>query len=320
MPLSIRVSGTAEMNAPVSLTLQTSATSSGFRDAIGLLWRDKLATLSAILLLIVLVCVLLGPWLLADKARAVNLMARNAPPFSIDKGWMFFLGADALGRSLLARIIVASQNTMVIATSAVCLSLVLGGLFGLIAGYKGGWVSALLLRLADAIMSFPSMLLAVIVLFVFDPGITNVIFVLAISRIPIFLRTVRAEVLEIKERMFVTAARAMGARTDRILLRHIAPMVLPTVINLAALEIAFVMLVESGLSFLGIGIQPPEVTWGLMVADGRNYLGSAWWLAFWPGVAIMLVTMALNLLSNWLRVVTDPVERWRLQTTVSRHD
>lgn len=320
MPSSIRASGTAEMTAPVSLKLQTSAPSSGFRQAIGLLWRDKVATLSAILLLIVLACVLFGPWLLADKARAVNLMARNAPPFSVDKGWMFFLGADALGRSLLARIIVASQNTMVIAASAVFLSMVIGGVFGLVAGYKGGWVSALLLRLADAVMSFPSMLLAVIVLFVFDPGITNVIFVLAISRIPIFLRTVRAEVLEIKERMFVTAARAMGARTDRILLRHIAPMVLPTVINLAALEIAFVMLVESGLSFLGIGIQPPEVTWGLMVADGRNYLGSAWWLAFWPGVAIMLVTMALNLLSNWLRVVTDPVERWRLQTTVSRHD
>ncbi len=320
MPSSIRASGTAEMTTPISLKLQTSVPSSGFREAIGLLWRDKVATLSAILLLIVLACVLFGPWLLADKARAVNLMARNAPPFSIDKGWMFFLGADALGRSLLARIIVASQNTMVIAASAVCLSMVIGGLFGLIAGYKGGWVSALLLRLADAIMSFPSMLLAVIVLFVFDPGVTNVIFVLAISRIPIFLRTVRAEVLEIKERMFVTAARAMGARTDRILLRHIAPMVLPTVINLAALEIAFVMLVESGLSFLGIGIQPPEVTWGLMVADGRNYLGSAWWLAFWPGVAIMLVTMALNLLSNWLRVVTDPVERWRLQTTVGRHD
>lgn len=320
MPSSIRASGTAEMTTPISLKLQTSAPSSGFREAIGLLWRDKVATLSAILLLIVLACVLFGPWLLADKARAVNLMARNAPPFSIDKGWMFFLGADALGRSLLARIIVASQNTMVIAASAVCLSMVIGGIFGLIAGYKGGWVSALLLRLADAIMSFPSMLLAVIVLFVFDPGITNVIFVLAISRIPIFLRTVRAEVLEIKERMFVTAARAMGARTDRILLRHIAPMVLPTVINLAALEIAFVMLVESGLSFLGIGIQPPEVTWGLMVADGRNYLGSAWWLAFWPGVAIMLVTMALNLLSNWLRVVTDPVERWRLQTTVGSND
>ncbi|WP_434064283.1 ABC transporter permease [Pararhizobium gei] len=308
------------MTAPVSLTVKPAAPSGGFKEILGLLWQDKVATVSAALLLIVLACVLLGPWLLADQARAVNLMARNAPPFSLRKGWMFFLGADALGRSLLARIIVASQNTMVIAASAVLLSMMIGGVLGLVAGYKGGWVSALLLRLADAIMSFPSMLLAVIVLFVFDPGITNVILVLAVSRIPIFLRTVRAEVLEIKERMFVTAAKAMGARTDRILLRHIAPMVLPTVINLAALEIAFVMLVESGLSFLGIGIQPPEVTWGLMVADGRNYLGSAWWLAFWPGVAIMLVTMALNLLSNWLRVVTDPVERWRLQTSVGRHD
>ncbi len=158
------------------------------------------------------------------------------------------------------------------------------------------------------------MLLAVIVLFVFQPGVGNVILVLAISRIPIFMRTVRAEVLEIRQCMFVVAARAMGARTDRVLLRHVAPMVLPTVINLAALEMAFVMLVESGLSFLGIGIQPPEVTWGLMVADGRNYLGSAWWLAFWPGLAIMAVAMALNLLTNWLRIVTDPVERWRLET------
>jgi peptide/nickel transport system permease protein len=320
MQSSIHASGTAEMAAPVSLIIKPAGSSSGFKEILGLLWQDKVATVSAALLSIVFACVLLGPWLFADQARAVNLMARNAPPFSISKGWMFFLGADALGRSLLARIIVASQNTMVIAASAVLLSMTIGGVLGLVAGYKGGWVSALLLRLADAIMSFPSMLLAVIVLFVFDPGITNVILVLAVSRIPIFLRTVRAEVLEIKERMFVTAARAMGARTDRILLRHIAPMVLPTVINLAALEIAFVMLVESGLSFLGIGIQPPEVTWGLMVADGRNYLGSAWWLAFWPGVAIMLVTMALNLLSNWLRVVTDPVERWRLQTSVGRHD
>ena len=190
--------------------------------------------------------------------------------------------------------------------------MVIGSLLGLLAGYRGDWAGVILLRLADAIMSFPSMLLAVIVLFVFEPGVTNVILVLAVSRIPILLRVVRAEVLEVKEHLFVSAARAMGAKTPRILLLHIAPMILPTVINLAALEMAFVMLVESGLSFLGIGIQPPEVTCGLMVADGRNYLGSVWWLAFWPGLAIILVTMSLNLLSNWLRVATDPVERWRL--------
>lgn len=315
MPSSIRASGITEMATPLAAKVKPSGRSALAREVIWLLWQDKVAFASAMLLLIVIFCTILGPWLLADQARAVNLMARNAAPFSLNKGWLFVLGADALGRSLLARIVVASQNTILIAGSAVILSMVVGGLLGLIAGYKGGWVSATLLRFADAIMSFPSMLLAVIVLFVFDPGVENVIFVLAVSRIPIFLRTVRAEVLEIKERMFVTAALAMGAKTDRILLRHIAPMVMPTVINLAALEMAFVMLVESGLSFLGIGIQPPEVTWGLMVADGRNYLGSAWWLSFWPGVAIMAVTMALNLLSNWLRLVTDPVERWRFQTS-----
>jgi peptide/nickel transport system permease protein len=309
MRSSIHASGTAEMARPAQ------ATPSALRDIVSSLLCDKVALVSAAFLAIVLVCVALGPTLLADQARAMNLMQRNAAPFSFDRPWLYILGADALGRSVLARIIVASQNTILIAGTAVLTSLVVGGALGLVAGFKEGAVSAILLRLADAIMSFPSLLLAVIVLFVFEPGVANVILVLAISRVPIFLRTVRAEVLELKERLFVTSARAMGASTWRILFRHVAPMVLPTVINLAALEMAFVMLVESGLSFLGIGIQPPEITWGLMVSDGRNYIGSAWWVAFWPGLVIMLVTMSLNLFSNWLRVVTDPVERWRLQTS-----
>ncbi|KFI29591.1 ABC transporter permease [Haematobacter massiliensis] len=303
-------------STPASATAELSAASGRRRSSVLLrsLLRDRYATASLIFLLIVLICAIIGPSLLAEQARSLNLRGRNAPPFSLENGWMFVLGGDALGRSLLARIIVASQNTLLIAGSAVFLSMLVGGFLGLVAGYRGGKVGAILLRLADAIMSFPSMLLAVIVLFVFEPGVMNVVLVLAVSRIPIFMRTVRAEVLELKQRMFVTAARAMGAKKNRILLRHIAPMLLPTLINLAALEMAFVMLVESGLSFLGIGIQPPDVTWGLMVADGRNYLGSAWWLAFWPGLAIMLVAMSLNLLSNWLRIVTDPVERWRLET------
>ncbi|GAA2835585.1 peptide/nickel transport system permease protein [Aminobacter aminovorans] len=309
MRSSIHASGTAEMARPAQ------AAPSAFSDIVSSLARDKVALVSAAFLVVVMVCVTIGPTLLADQTRAMNLMQRNAAPFSLDRPWLYILGADALGRSVLARIIVASQNTMLIAGTAVLTSLVIGGALGLVAGFKGGAIGAILLRLADAIMSFPSLLLAVIVLFVFEPGVANVILVLAISRVPIFLRTVRAEVLELKERLFVTSARAMGASTPRILFRHVAPMVLPTVINLAALEMAFVMLVESGLSFLGIGIQPPEITWGLMVSDGRNYIGSAWWVAFWPGMAIMLVTMSLNLFSNWLRVATDPVERWRLQTS-----
>jgi peptide/nickel transport system permease protein len=169
------------------------------------------------------------------------------------------------------------------------------------------------MRAADITMSFPSLLLALIVLYVLSPAISNMIIVLAITRVPIYLRTIRAEVLEIRERMFVTAAKTLGASQWRIVFKHIAPMAMPTLITIATLDFAFVMLSEASLSFLGLGIQAPNITWGLMVAEGRNYLASAGWLSFWPGLAIALTAMALNLLSNWLRTVTDPKQRWRLE-------
>jgi peptide/nickel transport system permease protein len=146
-----------------------------------------------------------------------------------------------------------------------------------------------------------------------EPAVINVVLVLAITRVPIYLRTTRAEVLEIRERMFVTAARAMGATPLRIVWCHIKPMVTPTIVTIATLDFAFVMLAESSLSFLGLGIQSPDFSWGLMVAQGKEYLGTAWWLAFWPGLAITLTTMSLNLFANWLRIVGDPVQRWRLE-------
>jgi peptide/nickel transport system permease protein len=162
-------------------------------------------------------------------------------------------------------------------------------------------------------MSFPSLLLAVIVLYMLPPSILNLVIVLSITRIPIYLRTSRAEVLEIRERMFVQAAQVMGAGTSRIIFRHILPMVLPTILTIATLDFAVVMLAESSLSFLGIGIQAPEITWGLMVSQGRPYLTTAWWLSFWPGLAIILTTLSLNLVSNWLRIALDPQQRWRLE-------
>ena len=174
------------------------------------------------------------------------------------------------------------------------------------------------MRLNDVLHAIPSLLLALAVLYVLQPSVRNLVLVLAFTRIPVYLRTTRAEVLEIRERMFVAAARVMGAGSLRIALRHVAPIVLPTLITVATLDFAFVMLAESALSFLGIGIQPPEITWGLMVAQGRNYLSVAWWLAFWPGLAIMLMTMALNLLSSWVRIATDPMQRWRLEVPGGR--
>ena len=278
-----------------------------------MLWRDKFATAAVIFLLVAILCAILGPALLGEAATKQNLRGRNAPPFSLEQGWLMILGADALGRPLLARIIVAAQNTLMIAAGAVVLSATIGAALGLVAGYGPNWLGTAIMRLADVIMSFPSLLLAVIVLYMLSPSVGNVILVLAITRIPIYLRTTRAEVLEIKERMFVQAAQVMGASSLRIVLRHILPMVIPTLVTIATLDFAFVMLAESALSFLGIGIQPPEITWGLMVAQGKQYLANAWWLAFWPGLAIILTTLSLNLLSNWLRIALDPAQRWRLE-------
>jgi peptide/nickel transport system permease protein len=286
--------------------------------ALRLLWRDQFALVAACYLALVALCALFGPALLDDAATRMNLRGRNAPPFTLEQGWLYVLGADALGRSILARLVVAAQNTLAVAAAAVAVAMTVGGVLGLIAGYAGGFVGNLIMRLADVIMSFPSLLLAVVVLYVFEPRVANLVLVLAVTRIPIYLRTTRAEVLELRERMFVSAARVMGAGPARIVRRHVVPLVAPTLITIATIDFAFVMLAESALSFLGIGIQPPEITWGLMVAQGRNYLATAWWLAFWPGLAIMLSALALNLLSSWMRIATDPVQRWRLEVADAR--
>lgn len=278
-----------------------------------MLLADKFALCAAIFLIVILILAIIGPSWLGDLATKQNLRGRNAAPFDWQRGWVWWMGADALGRPLLARIVVATQNTMMVAAGAVVLSAVIGTVLGLIAGFSSARVNQVIMRLADVIMSFPSLLIAVIVLYILGSSILNLMLVLAITRIPVYLRTTRAEVLEIRERMFVQAARVMGASSKRILFRHILPVVLPTLTTLATLDFAYVMLAESALSFLGIGIQPPEITWGLMISQGRQYLTNAWWLSFWPGLAIILTTMSLNLLSNWLRIALDPVQRWRLE-------
>ena len=222
-----------------------------------MLVRDKFALCAAIFLLVLVLAAFLGSFLLDDIATKQNLRGRNAPPFDFAKHWVFWLGGDALGRPLLARIIVAARNTLMIAGSAVCISIVIGCFLGLIAGYSTNFFSHLIMRIADVIMSFPSLLLAVIILYMLPPSLLNIIVVLAITRIPVYLRTARAEVLEIRERMFIQAAQVMGASKKRIIFRHILPIIIPTMVTIATLDFAFVMLAESSLSFLGIGIQPP---------------------------------------------------------------
>lgn len=168
------------------------------------------------------------------------------------------------------------------------------------------------MRIADVILSFPSLLLAVVVLYVFTPSVANIIAVLAIARIPIYLRTARAESAELQSRLFVDAARTFGTSNWATIRRHVAPIVLPTLLTVAAVDFCFVMLTESSLSFLGIGIQPPDVSWGLMVAQGRQELQTAWWIAVFPGLAIVITTVSATIIAAWARIATDPGQRWRL--------
>ncbi|WP_442793008.1 ABC transporter permease [Rhizobium sp. SL86] len=278
-----------------------------------MLLADKFALVAAVFLVVMVVLAIVGPAWLGEEALKQNLRGRNLAPFDWSRDWFWWFGADALGRPLLARIIVATQNTLLVAAGAVLISAVIGTFLGLLAGFSSPRVSQAIMRLADVIMSFPSLLIAVIVLYLLGSSILNLMLVLSITRIPVYLRTTRAEVLEIRERMFVQAARVMGASSRRILFRHILPIVFPTLTTLATLDFAYVMLAESALSFLGIGIQPPDITWGLMISQGRQYLTNAWWLSFWPGLAIIFTTLSLNLLSNWLRIALDPTQRWRLE-------
>jgi peptide/nickel transport system permease protein len=218
----------------------------------------------------------------------------------------------------LARLIVASRTTLSVAIPAVVISAVVGSLIGMWAGFYRGWRETVAMRVADVIMSFPSLLLAVVVLYVFSPSAANIVAVLALTRIPVYLRTARAESAELQSRLFVDAARTFGASAPSIITRHVLPIVLPTLLTVATLDFCYVMLAESSLSFLGIGIQPPDVSWGLMVAQGRTYLNSAWWLSFFPGLAIVITTVSATILAAWARIATDPGQRWRLTVPQKR--
>ncbi|MFE9294540.1 dipeptide/oligopeptide/nickel ABC transporter permease/ATP-binding protein [Streptomyces niveus] len=276
-----------------------------------LLGKDRVAAVAAVLLGLVFLTALFGPLLIGDRAARQDLAASLRPP-SLDHGFYGLLGTDVLGRSVLARLIEAAATTLSVALPAVVCSLVIGAAIGMWASYRGGWRENAAMRVADVILSFPSLLLAVVVLYVFAPSATNIVLILALARIPVYLRTARAEGAELRSRLFVDAARTFGAGTWPTIYRHILPIAMPTLLTVATLDFCFVMLTESSLSFLGIGIQPPEISWGLMVAQGRQYLQTAWWIAVLPGLAIVLTTVSATVLAAWVRLATDPAQRWRL--------
>lgn len=282
------------------------------RSPLRLLLADRFATTAAVVLAVIVLGSMIGGPILQEAAVTVDLSLRNLPPFGADHGPLFWLGADPLGRSVLARIVVGGVTTLTIAFTSMLVAIVVGGLLGLFMGSVGGWIDLIGMRVTDVLMAFPTLLLAVVLIYVYQPTFLILVLVLAITRVPAYARFARAESLDVSSRDFVLGAKALGAGPARIMFRHIAPMIAPGLLTLGAVDLAYLILLESSLSFLGQGVQPPAMSWGLLVAEGRNYLLTAWWLSLFPGLVITLTTISLNLLSGWLRMLLDPRQRWRL--------
>ncbi len=236
-----------------------------------------------------------------------DILRRNQPPLSsgVDGEGFYLLGTDALGRDLLARLFEGARVSLMVGVATVLVSGTAGTIIGIIAGYRRGWVDDLLMRLVDLQMSVPFLLIALLVLYVLGPSLLNVVIVLAITRWTIYARVTRGLMLSLRKELFVEAARSLGATHLRIIARHMVPHLLGPVLVLATLDMAVILLTEAALSFLGLGVQPPNSSWGLLLAEGREYLTSAWWLVTFPGLAILFTTLSLNILATWSRERTN---------------
>jgi peptide/nickel transport system permease protein len=271
------------------------------------LFRNKAALLGLVILTAITMAAILAPLVSPVDPFAQEVELRLKPPgWTTAEGRMSLLGTDHLGRDILSRLIFGARISLIIGFSAVSVAGTLGTLIGLLAGYRGGRIDDLCMRMTDTMLAMPFILLALAVIAVLGPSLRNIILVLGITSWVSYARVVRAEVLTLRTREFVAAAKALGGGGPRVVFRHLLPNVLTPVIVIATLEVARMIILESALSFLGLGVQPPTPTWGGMLADGRAYVTTAWWLATFPGLAIMLTVLGINLLGDWLRDILDP--------------
>jgi peptide/nickel transport system permease protein len=271
------------------------------------LTRVRLAPWGPVLLIVLFVlAAIFAPLIAPYDPNAQNLLGRMRSPGTVSRSFYYLLGSDELGRDLLSRLIYGARVSLSVAFASVVLSGTVGVLLGMLAGYLRGWVEVIVMRVVDVFLSIPAILLAIITVAVLGPGLINVIVVLALTRWPRYARVAYGQTLGIANMPYVRLATFMGAGPLRILFRHILPNIIGAVTVVATLEFGLMVLFEAGLSFLGLGVQPPTASWGAMLSTGRNYLATAWWIATFPGVCLFLLILAINLIGDSLRDRFDP--------------
>ncbi len=269
---------------------------------------SPLGMIGLVIVAIIVLLAIFAPWIVPHNPFAIDATKRLIPPFWVEGGsTTYILGTDHVGRDILSRLIYGGRVSLLVGLFAVIISGAIGLLLGLLSGYLGGtWVDHVMMRIVDAILAIPTLLLVLVAVVVFEPGLITLILVIGLTSWPQYTRLVRGEVLSVKEREYVQLAQTLGTSHTYLLSRHILPNVVSSFIVVATIGIASAILTESSLSFLGLGVQPPDITWGGMLNDGRNYIATSWWIATFPGLAITVTVLAITFVGDWLRDTLDP--------------
>lgn len=268
--------------------------------------RHFVGVIGLTLVVVIVFASLLGPILYGVDPNLQDLDSRLLPPGSEVNGHIAWFGTDALGRDLLARVMIGGRASLSVVLLALVLGATVGTLLGMISGFRGGVVDGVTMRGVDAFLALPTIVLAMLVAATLGTGFTNTAITLGIAGWPVYARLIRAEVLKVREEDYIDAAVALGGSDRRLIFRHVAPNILSSLFVVASLELGAMVLTESSLSYLGFGMQPPDASWGSMIRQGQAYVQTAWWLSAVPGMFIALIVLGLNLVGDWLRDLLDP--------------
>lgn len=301
------------MTSTVAETPTARVSESGrLRSALRFLWANKALTVGLFMLLIVIICTLFAPWLTPFEPNEQDVMNRLKPGFWSPEAMPEHpLGTDGLGRDLWARIVYSFRVSIPLAIAAVLVVIVVGVLVALVGGTMGGWVDTLLMRITDVQMAFPFIVLALALLSLQTPTLPLLVLVLALSAWPFYARVIRSIIITENQADYVTAARVMGASSPRVIFHYIGRNVIPPIFIVATIDLATMIVLEGLLSFLGIGVQPPTPSFGNIIADGKDYINSAWWVSTLPGLTIVFIVFSINLVADTLHKYVDPTLRTR---------